>query len=55
VSLHVFEENLPGIRAYEHAGFKIEGVLRNDFRYENEYLNAVVMGITRKMWLALQR
>lgn len=55
VSLHVFEENLPGIRAYEHAGFKIEGVLRDDFRYGDEYLNAVVMGITRKMWLALQR
>ena len=54
VSLHVFEENLPGIRAYENAGFKIEGVLRSDFRYEDEYLNAVVMGITRKMWLAMQ-
>lgn len=55
VSLHVFEENLPGIRAYEHAGFKTEGILRDDFRYEGEYLNAVVMGITRKMWQALQR
>ena len=55
VFLHVFEENLPGIRAYEHAGFKIEGVLRNDFRYEDEYLNAMVMGITRRMWLASQR
>lgn len=55
VSLHVFEENIPGIRAYQHAGFKTEGILRDDFRYEDEYLNAVVMGITRKMWLALQR
>ena len=54
VFLHVFEENIPGIRAYEHAGFKIEGILRNDFRYGDEYLNAVIMGITRKMWIALQ-
>lgn len=55
VFLHVFEENLPGIRAYENAGFKIEGVLRADFRYEDEYLNAVVMGITRKMWQSGRR
>ena len=41
------EENGPAVRCYERAGFKIEGVLRNDLFIGGKYQNALIMGILK--------
>ena len=50
VSLHVFENNPRGVRAYEKAGFRIEGRLRQDCFREGRYWDTIVMGILREEW-----
>jgi diamine N-acetyltransferase len=47
VWLHVYEDNTPGIRAYEKVGFVKEGVLRQDSFRRGRYWDTVVMGILR--------
>ncbi|MGX9293008.1 N-acetyltransferase family protein [Bacillus sp. A015] len=48
ISLHVLETNLKAIRLYEHHGFEIEGVLKNDKRLaDGLYDDTVVMGRQR--------
>lgn len=50
VWLHVFEYNRRGIRAYEKAGFRREGVLRQDSYREGRYWDTVAMGVLREEW-----
>jgi RimJ/RimL family protein N-acetyltransferase len=50
VWLHVYEYNARGIRAYEKAGFRKEGVLRQDQYREGRYWDTVVMGVLREEW-----
>jgi [ribosomal protein S5]-alanine N-acetyltransferase len=50
VWLHVFEYNPRGLRAYEKAGFRKEGVLRQDNFREGRYWDTVVMGVLRDEW-----
>jgi RimJ/RimL family protein N-acetyltransferase len=50
VWLHVYEHNGRGIRAYEKAGFRKEGVLRQDQYREGRYWDTVVMSILREEW-----
>lgn len=45
IYLHVFNNNLGAIRAYEKAGFVREGLLRKAAFIDGEYLDVVVMGI----------
>ncbi len=50
VSLHVFENNPRGVRAYEKAGFRVEGRLRQDCFREGRYWDTIVMGVLREEW-----
>ncbi|MBU0475388.1 MAG: GNAT family N-acetyltransferase [Bacteroidetes bacterium] len=48
IQLHVAKSNVKGVKAYEKAGFKIEGTLREAMYHNNEYIDFYVMGILRK-------
>jgi RimJ/RimL family protein N-acetyltransferase len=50
VELQVLEHNTAGIRAYEKAGFRREGLLRQHHYVDGAYVNTVVMGILRSEW-----
>ena len=45
VELHVFHENAAAIRAYEKAGFKREGLLREAVYKHGHWMDDVVMGL----------
>jgi RimJ/RimL family protein N-acetyltransferase len=47
VSLEVFEDNVPALRAYEHAGFVREGLKREAVYKDGRYRSVVVMGVLR--------
>ena len=47
VQLHVAKSNIKGVKAYEKAGFIIEGTLREAMYHNNEYVDFYVMGILR--------
>lgn len=47
IQLHVASENIKGIKAYEKAGFKMEGTLRQAMYHHNRYVDFYVMGILR--------
>jgi len=51
VGLTVFSYNLRAIRAYEKAGFKIEGRLRDAIIRDGRYFDEVQMGILATEWL----
>jgi RimJ/RimL family protein N-acetyltransferase len=55
VGLTVFSFNERGIKAYEKAGFRIEGRLREAVQRDGRYWDEVQMGILRAEWLALAR
>lgn len=48
--LHVYQKNLRGIRAYEKAGFKQEGVLREAHYQHGSYSDILIMSVLRKEW-----
>jgi RimJ/RimL family protein N-acetyltransferase len=50
VSLHVFEYNTRALRVYEKAGFRREGVLRQDNYREGRYWDSILMAILRAEW-----
>lgn len=52
VGLRVYEDNVRGIRAYERAGFKREGIVRQDNYRGGRYWNTIFMGILRAEWQA---
>jgi RimJ/RimL family protein N-acetyltransferase len=52
VWLHVYEYNERGLRAYEKAGFRREGRLRQEMFRDGRYWDTIVMGILRDEWLA---
>ncbi|WMM33908.1 GNAT family N-acetyltransferase [Shouchella clausii] len=45
LQLEVFSHNIRGIKAYEKAGFKIEGVLRQSLYLNNQYSDEIIMAI----------
>lgn len=51
VYLTVFSNNVPAIRSYEKAGFKQEGVLRQDFFDGKKYIDIAVMGVLKEEWV----
>lgn len=50
VWFHVYEYNERGIRTYEKAGFKREGVLRQHHYYAGRYWDAIAMAMLREEW-----
>lgn len=52
VWLHVYDFNTGGMRAYEKAGFRREGVLRQGAFVEGAYRDVHVMATLREEWLA---
>lgn len=54
VQLHVAVENTKGVKAYQKAGFTIEGTLREAMYHNNKYCDFYVMGILRKEYYAQQ-
>lgn len=49
--LRVYEHNLRGIRAYEHAGFKHEGRLRQAVYKGGRYYDVLIMSVLRSEWM----
>jgi RimJ/RimL family protein N-acetyltransferase len=50
IYLRVFEHNLRGIRAYEHAGFVQEGRLRHDIFRDGQYHDVFIFSVLRPDW-----
>ena len=50
ISLEVYAFNPRARRAYEKAGFRPEGVLRESLRYDGEWIDATVMSILAPEW-----
>jgi RimJ/RimL family protein N-acetyltransferase len=51
VYLGVTHENMGGVRAYEKAGYKYEGTLKDDIYRNGRYYDSVRMGILREDYL----
>jgi RimJ/RimL family protein N-acetyltransferase len=52
ISLEVYAFNPRARRAYEKAGFRPEGVLRESLRYNGAWIDAVVMSVLAAEWPA---
>lgn len=50
VGLDVIEYNERGIRAYEKAGFKVEGRMRQAVQRDGKLYDRIIMGILRSEW-----
>lgn len=50
LELDVREFNKRGIRCYEKSGFKVEGIIRENYYENGEYSNTVKMGILKREW-----
>jgi RimJ/RimL family protein N-acetyltransferase len=50
ISLEVYSFNPRARRAYEKAGFRAEGILRQALRYDGEWIDAAVMSILADEW-----
>ncbi len=50
IFLHAFSRNLRGIRCYEKAGLRHEGVMRQHRLKRGEWVDVVVMGVLRGEW-----
>ncbi|WP_337969757.1 GNAT family N-acetyltransferase [Virgibacillus salexigens] len=48
LELEVFSHNIRGIKAYEKAGFKKEGTLRQSLYMNNTYSDEILMGMLQK-------
>jgi len=53
VYLTVFADNLPAIKSYERAGFKKEGILRQDFFDGNVFHDIVHMAVLYSDWVGI--
>ncbi len=48
IYLRVFESNKGAIKSYQNAGFKVEGVFRDDAFLDGEYINTVFMAMFKE-------
>lgn len=54
VGLDVISYNLPAIKAYEKAGFMVEGQMRSAVLRDGKQYDRVIMGILREEWMEKQ-
>ncbi|MFS0672119.1 GNAT family N-acetyltransferase [Ornithinibacillus sp. 179-J 7C1 HS] len=52
LQLEVYSHNKRAIKAYEKAGFKVEGILRDSLLYNESYSDEIVMGILAEEYFA---
>ena len=52
ISLEVYAFNPRPRRAYEKAGFRAEGILRESLRYNGEWIDGTVMSVLALEWAA---
>lgn len=50
IELEVYAFNPRARRAYERVGFRYEGEKRQVFRFDDEYIDTIVMGMLRTDW-----
>jgi diamine N-acetyltransferase len=50
IYLRVYEHNMRGIKAYEHAGFVHEGRLRQDVFRDGAFRDVLIMSVIRPEW-----
>lgn len=50
ISLQVYADNIRAVRSYEHAGFVLEGQLREANYQNGTYQNVLIMGVLRSEW-----
>ena len=50
VWLCVDEENIPAVKLYEKAGFKLEGTLRKDIYFKGKMINRLMYGLLKEEW-----
>jgi diamine N-acetyltransferase len=55
LQLEVFSHNLRGIKSYEEAGFKKEGILRQSLYINNQYSDEIIMGMLREDYVELTK
>jgi len=55
VGLTVFEFNERAVRAYQKAGFRVEGRLREAVRREGRYWDEITMGVLEHEWRVLSQ
>ncbi|MCA1063811.1 GNAT family protein [Rossellomorea sp. AcN35-11] len=48
LELEVYSHNIRGVKAYEKAGFKVEGVLRQSLYMNHTYSDEILMGMIRE-------
>ena len=48
VTLGVYGNHAPAVRAYEKVGFKIEGRITNFLNFEGQYVDKIIMGISKQ-------
>lgn len=53
IGLEVYAFNPRAQRSYEKAGFVVEGRQRKAFRFDGEYIDAIIMSILRSEWESL--
>ena len=51
IYLYVYENNPRGITAYEAAGFKREGVMREAIYKNGSYINVILMSVLHSEWI----
>jgi RimJ/RimL family protein N-acetyltransferase len=54
IMLRVFQHNLRGIKAYEYAGFRHEGKMRQALYQDGRYYDVLIMSILHEEWAASQ-
>jgi RimJ/RimL family protein N-acetyltransferase len=54
LQLDVFSHNIRGIKSYEKAGFKKEGVIRQSLYFNNQYSDEIIMGMLQKDYYELK-
>jgi RimJ/RimL family protein N-acetyltransferase len=50
IGLQVYAFNPRARRVYEKVGFVVEGVMRDEFRYRDEWIDATMMSILAREW-----
>ena len=52
--LQVFESNPGALRAYEKAGFQLEGKFRDGYYLEGRYVDVMIMSMLKQEWKGSQ-